>query len=124
MTSFHLDPQQFPAAHTRHQIVLTVLAVALVVSTIMMWKLVNAIRESNDIQRELLASQQAEPAAKTAVKARSDAPAASKASAGSRRSASASGGRERNSAGRAVSERTPGTQLASTQILLTRQGRQ
>ena len=124
MTSFHLEQQQLPITHTRHQVVLTVLAMALVASTIMTWMLVSAIRESNHIQRELLASQQVEPAAKTAVKARSDASTTSKAAAESRRSSSASRGRERNSTDRAVRDRTPGTQLASTQTILARQGRQ
>lgn len=125
MTSSHEEFQELSKSHARHQIALTVLSVALVAATLMMWMLVNAVRESNEIQKELLASsQQVDVAPKTPVNPRSVAPAPRKASTGSRRSPSASGGRQRSSPERALAQSAPPTQVASTHTLASRHGRQ
>ncbi|MGH6691152.1 MAG: hypothetical protein ACREF4_10815, partial [Gammaproteobacteria bacterium] len=101
---------------------LTVLSVALVAATLMMWMLVSAVRESNELQKELLAaSQQADVAPKTPVKPRSVAPAPRKANTGSRRAPNA-GGRQRSSPEWAVAQSAPRTQVASTQTHANRYG--
>jgi hypothetical protein len=92
----------------------------------MMWMLVSAVRESNELQKELLASsQQVDVAPKTPVKQpRSVAPSPRKAGTASRRAPSASGGRQRSSPERALVQNTPRTQVASTQTATNRYGRQ
>ncbi len=125
MTPSHEEFQELSKSHGRHQIALTVLSVALVAATIMMWMLVSAVRESNALQQELLAaSQQVEIAPKAPVKPRSVAPSPRKASGASRRAPSASGGRKQSSPDRAVAKSTPRTQVATTQTLPNRYGRQ
>ena len=125
MTSSHEEFQELSKSHGRHQIALTVLSVALVAATIMMWMLVSAVRESNELQKELLASsQQVDVAPKTPVKPRSVAPSPRKAGTASRRAPSASRGRQRSSPERALSQSARPTQVASTQTLANRHGRQ
>ncbi|HXV07589.1 MAG TPA: hypothetical protein VD791_06140 [Burkholderiales bacterium] len=125
MTPSHEEVQELSKSHARHQIVLTVLSVALVAATIMMWMLVSAVRESNEIQKELLAgSQEVDVTPKTPVKPRSVAPSSRKAGTASRRAPSASGGRQRSSPERAVAQSAPRTQIASTQTATNRYGRQ
>ena len=125
MTPSHEEFQELSKSHARHQIALTVLSVALVAATIMMWMLVSAVRESNEIQKELLAgSQEVDVAPKTPVKPRSVAPSSRKAGTASRRAPSASGGRQRSSPERAAARSALRTQLASTQTAPHRYGRQ
>lgn len=124
MTSSYHENQWLSRAQSRQQLVLTVLAAALVASTIMTWMLVSAIRESNDLQRQLLVTQQAEPVAKPAVKRRAAASSASKAQAEPRRSAIGPSGRERRKAERDSGGSKPTTQIAATSEYLNRQGRQ
>ena len=124
MTSSYHENQWLSRAQSRQQLVLTVLAAALVASTIMTWMLVSAIRESNDLQRQLLVTQQTEPVAKPAVKRRAGASAASKAQAEPRRSAIGAAGRERRKVERAPGDSKPATQIAATHDYLNRQGRQ
>jgi hypothetical protein len=125
MTPSHEEFQELSKSHARHQTALTVLSVALVAATIMMWMLVSAVRESNEIQKEVLAaSQEVDVTPKTPVKPRSAAPSPRKAGTASRRAPSASGGRQRSSPERAVAQSTRRTQVASTQTLTPRYGRQ
>ncbi|MEO8008266.1 MAG: hypothetical protein ABI728_07075 [Betaproteobacteria bacterium] len=124
MISFRLPHKLLKAVRTRHRMVLTVLALALVASAAMTWKWVSATREPHGIHKELLARQQGQPAARTAVKGKSGASAPHKATTGSRRSSSARGGSERSSAQRAVTDRTRGTRDPSKQAPPAPQGRQ
>ena len=121
MTSSQPEEQLPARSHPRQQIVLAVLAAALVGSTIMMWMLVSAIRESNDLQRQLLVAQQAEPAAKPAVKRRAGSSAASRLNTEPRDSAI---GRDRRRQEQATSEGDLSTQVATGNVHLARHGRQ
>jgi hypothetical protein len=123
MTSSYHEQQWLSQAQSRQQIVLSVLAAALVASAVMTWMLVSAIRESNALQRQMLVAQQAQPEAKTDARRRASGSAA-RANAQPRRSVSAASAREQRSIERSVREPQPAAQIASTQQYVARHGRQ
>ena len=123
MTSSQEELKQIARSQKHQQIALTVLSVVVAVSTFVMWRAGSAMREANDIQRQMTVSQKSEPARK-AASARKPNTHASNATMRdpSQRSPSAGQNRIGESDGQAAG--TGNAHIASTNPLLARPGRQ
>ena len=68
MMSSYEELKQISRSQRRQQVALIVLSVVLAVSTIVTWKSVAAMREANEIQKQILESRKARPAPKAALR--------------------------------------------------------
>ncbi len=99
MTSSSRELEQIAKSQARQQILLIIVCIVLLASTIATWRSVSAMREANQIQRQLL-TEKADAPSKSPQKRRGSVRSTTKASAESRRSwsvrgeADASGGRQ------------------------------
>jgi hypothetical protein len=121
MTSSSIELEQIARSQTRQQVLLIVVCILLIASTIATWKSVSAMREANQIQRQLLA-ERAEAPARSPQKRQASTRPASKASADSRRTRSARA--EAGSGRQATLDGTVPADPAATHALVARSGRQ
>ena len=124
MTSSDEPLEKIARSQKRLQIALIVLSVVLAASTITTWRSIAAMREANEIQRQLLGQQKADPGPKAAPARRSSARSGSKTNAPSHGSQSLPAEQERTGNRQGAVDGTPGTHLANARTLPSQPGRQ
>lgn len=122
MTSSSRELEQIAKSQTRQQILLIIVCVVLLASTIATWRSVSAMREANQIQKQLL-TQQADAPPKSPQKRRVSVRPASKASDESNRSRSVRGAQE-GSSRQAMADSTAPAEATTTHTIMARSGRQ
>ena len=124
MTSSDEPLEKIARSQKRLQIALIVLSIVLAVSTITTWKSIAAMREANEIQRQLLGQQKADPGPKAAPVRRSSARQGSKTNTPSHGAQSRPDEQERASNRQGAVDSTPGTHIANARVLSNQPGRQ
>lgn len=115
--------EQIAKSQTRLQILLIAVCIVLVASTIVTWKSARVMRESNEIQRELL-TQKAEAPPKGPQKRRTSVRPANSAGTESHRSRSVRSGADTSNGRQAVADSPEPRDIANTHALIARTGRQ
>jgi hypothetical protein len=124
MTSSDEQLQKIATSQKRQQVALILLSIVLAASTVVTWKSVAAMREANEIQRQLLPQQKADPGPKAAPVRRSSARAESKTNTQSHGPQSLAGEQERIGSRQGAVDSTPGTHIANAGALPKQPGRQ
>jgi hypothetical protein len=125
MTASYEELKQIVKSQKRQRVALMVLSVVLAASTIVTWKSLTAMRETNEIQKQMLESRKAGPASKAALR-RSNARPETQANAESRRPAGPTqpGTQKRIGDRTAAIDSATDVPLPSTRAPLNRPGRQ
>jgi hypothetical protein len=123
MTPSSMELEQISKAQTRQQVLLIILSIVLAASTIATWQSARAMRDANEIQRQLLA-QTADTPSKSPQKRHASARPGTKASTQSRRSPSLRHAVEEAGNWQAMTDDTARADLTNTRALLVRPGRQ
>ena len=118
-----IELEQISRSQTRQQVLLIILCIVLAASTITTWQSARAMRESNEIQRQLLA-QTADAPSKGPQKRHASARPATKAITQSRPSPSLRHAVEGTGNRQAMIDGTVRADLTNTHALLVRPGRQ
>jgi hypothetical protein len=124
MTSSSRELEQISRSQARQQILLIILCILVAASTIVTWKSIRATRETNEVQRQLLAEQADAPPKGLQKKRRASARPLTKVSAEPSRSPSLRRGQDGTSGRQVVTDSPARADLADTHIVLARPGRQ
>jgi hypothetical protein len=123
MTPSSRELEQIARSQTRQQILLIILCIFVAALAVATWRSGSAMREANQIQRQLLA-QESDAPPKGQKKRRAGARPANKVSSESRRSPDSRRGQDETSSRQALADSKTRADLTNTHALLVRHGRQ